>query len=69
MYPCPEPAAERRDMLANVNVRLEDLITVSEGSRLVILGQPPGPSPSGSCHLERRGREAGIFAVWSGCVY
>ncbi|XP_040857954.1 V-type proton ATPase 116 kDa subunit a isoform X1 [Ochotona curzoniae] len=28
VYPCPEPAAERRDMLANVNVRLEDLITV-----------------------------------------
>ncbi|XP_062053583.1 V-type proton ATPase 116 kDa subunit a 4 isoform X1 [Lepus europaeus] len=28
IYPCPEPAAERMDMLAGVNVRLEDLITV-----------------------------------------
>ncbi|XP_044535320.1 V-type proton ATPase 116 kDa subunit a [Gracilinanus agilis] len=28
VYPCPEVAAERRDMLANVNVRLEDLNTV-----------------------------------------
>ncbi|XP_059112539.1 V-type proton ATPase 116 kDa subunit a 4 [Peromyscus eremicus] len=28
IYPCPEPAAERREMLASVNVRLEDLITV-----------------------------------------
>lgn len=28
VYPCPELAAERRDMLANVNVRLEDLNTV-----------------------------------------
>ncbi|KAM4874245.1 V-type proton ATPase 116 kDa subunit a 4 isoform 1-T2 [Thomomys bottae] len=28
IYPCPEPAAERREMLAGVNVRLEDLITV-----------------------------------------
>lgn len=28
IYPCPEHAAERRDMLASVNVRLEDLITV-----------------------------------------
>uniref|UniRef100_A0A8D1SRM6 V-type proton ATPase subunit a n=1 Tax=Sus scrofa TaxID=9823 RepID=A0A8D1SRM6_PIG len=27
-YPCPEPAAERREMLAGVNTRLEDLITV-----------------------------------------
>lgn len=28
IYPCPEPAAERKEMLASVNVRLEDLITV-----------------------------------------
>ncbi|XP_043822770.1 V-type proton ATPase 116 kDa subunit a [Dromiciops gliroides] len=28
VYPCPEVAAERREMLANVNVRLEDLNTV-----------------------------------------
>nr|XP_044633738.1 V-type proton ATPase 116 kDa subunit a isoform X1 [Equus asinus]XP_044633792.1 V-type proton ATPase 116 kDa subunit a isoform X1 [Equus asinus]XP_044633829.1 V-type proton ATPase 116 kDa subunit a isoform X1 [Equus asinus] len=28
VYPCPEPAAERREMLAGVNMRLEDLITV-----------------------------------------
>ncbi|CAH7471255.1 V-type proton ATPase 116 kDa subunit a 4 [Phodopus roborovskii] len=28
IYPCPEPAAERTEMLASVNVRLEDLITV-----------------------------------------
>ncbi|XP_036905007.1 V-type proton ATPase 116 kDa subunit a isoform X2 [Sturnira hondurensis] len=28
IYPCPEPAAERREMLAGVNVRLEDLVTV-----------------------------------------
>ncbi|KAG8523367.1 V-type proton ATPase 116 kDa subunit a isoform 4, partial [Galemys pyrenaicus] len=28
IYPCPEPAAERREMLAGVNTRLEDLITV-----------------------------------------
>lgn len=28
IYPCPEHAAERREMLASVNVRLEDLITV-----------------------------------------
>ncbi|ELW68822.1 V-type proton ATPase 116 kDa subunit a isoform 4 [Tupaia chinensis] len=28
IYPCPEAAAERREMLAGVNVRLEDLITV-----------------------------------------
>ncbi|XP_069852972.1 V-type proton ATPase 116 kDa subunit a 4 [Dipodomys merriami] len=28
IYPCPEPAAERREMLAEVNARLEDLITV-----------------------------------------
>ncbi|XP_020853781.1 V-type proton ATPase 116 kDa subunit a 4 [Phascolarctos cinereus] len=28
VYPCPEVAAERREMLANVNVRLEDLHTV-----------------------------------------
>ncbi|XP_036616122.1 V-type proton ATPase 116 kDa subunit a [Trichosurus vulpecula] len=28
VYPCPEAAAERREMLANVNVRLEDLNTV-----------------------------------------
>ncbi|XP_005405509.1 PREDICTED: V-type proton ATPase 116 kDa subunit a isoform 4 isoform X2 [Chinchilla lanigera] len=28
VYPCPEPATERREMLAGVNVRLEDLITV-----------------------------------------
>ncbi|XP_003791634.1 V-type proton ATPase 116 kDa subunit a [Otolemur garnettii] len=28
IYPCPEPAAERREMLAGVNMRLEDLITV-----------------------------------------
>ncbi|XP_004430767.2 PREDICTED: V-type proton ATPase 116 kDa subunit a isoform 4 isoform X1 [Ceratotherium simum simum] len=28
VYPCPEPAAERREMLAGVNARLEDLITV-----------------------------------------
>lgn len=31
IYPCPEPAAERREMLAGVNVRLEDLVTVSVG--------------------------------------
>ncbi|XP_013208696.1 V-type proton ATPase 116 kDa subunit a isoform X2 [Microtus ochrogaster] len=28
IYPCPESAVERREMLASVNVRLEDLITV-----------------------------------------
>ncbi|EAW83897.1 ATPase, H+ transporting, lysosomal V0 subunit a4, isoform CRA_b [Homo sapiens] len=28
VYPCPEPAVERREMLESVNVRLEDLITV-----------------------------------------
>ncbi|XP_053512585.1 V-type proton ATPase 116 kDa subunit a 4 isoform X5 [Artibeus jamaicensis] len=28
IYPCPEPAAERREMLGGVNVRLEDLVTV-----------------------------------------
>ncbi|XP_072619044.1 V-type proton ATPase 116 kDa subunit a 4 isoform X2 [Vulpes vulpes] len=28
IYPCPEPAAERREMLAGVNMKLEDLITV-----------------------------------------
>uniref|UniRef100_A0A8C8WP44 V-type proton ATPase subunit a n=1 Tax=Panthera leo TaxID=9689 RepID=A0A8C8WP44_PANLE len=28
IYPCPEPAAERREMLAGINVKLEDLITV-----------------------------------------
>ncbi|XP_037691993.1 V-type proton ATPase 116 kDa subunit a [Choloepus didactylus] len=28
IYPCPEPVVERREMLAGVNVRLEDLITV-----------------------------------------
>ncbi|XP_031237425.1 V-type proton ATPase 116 kDa subunit a isoform X2 [Mastomys coucha] len=28
IYPCPEHAAERREMLDSVNVRLEDLITV-----------------------------------------
>lgn len=28
IYPCPEHAAERREMLTSVNVRLEDLITV-----------------------------------------
>ncbi|XP_072508702.1 V-type proton ATPase 116 kDa subunit a 4 [Notamacropus eugenii] len=28
VYPCPEVATERREMLANVNVRLEDLNTV-----------------------------------------
>uniref|UniRef100_A0A2K5CL31 V-type proton ATPase subunit a n=1 Tax=Aotus nancymaae TaxID=37293 RepID=A0A2K5CL31_AOTNA len=28
VYPCPEPAVERREMLDSVNVRLEDLITV-----------------------------------------
>ncbi|XP_016044621.2 V-type proton ATPase 116 kDa subunit a 4 [Erinaceus europaeus] len=28
IYPCPELAAERREILAGVNVRLEDLITV-----------------------------------------
>ncbi|XP_074123905.1 V-type proton ATPase 116 kDa subunit a 4 [Sminthopsis crassicaudata] len=28
VYPCPEVASERREMLANVNVRLEDLNTV-----------------------------------------
>lgn len=28
IYPCPEPAAERKEMLANINVRLEDLVTV-----------------------------------------
>ncbi|KAK2096705.1 hypothetical protein P7K49_025739, partial [Saguinus oedipus] len=27
VYPCPEPAVERREMLESVNVRLEDLIT------------------------------------------
>nr|XP_045016764.1 V-type proton ATPase 116 kDa subunit a isoform X2 [Jaculus jaculus] len=27
-YPCPESAAERREMLSSINVRLEDLITV-----------------------------------------
>lgn len=33
IYPCPESAVERKEMLASVNVRLEDLITVSEGFR------------------------------------
>ncbi|CAO2603210.1 V-type proton ATPase 116 kDa subunit a 4 [Lemmus lemmus] len=28
IYPCPETAVERKEMLASVNVRLEDLITV-----------------------------------------
>ncbi|XP_058930871.1 V-type proton ATPase 116 kDa subunit a 4 [Kogia breviceps] len=28
IYPCPEPASERREMLDGVNMRLEDLITV-----------------------------------------
>ncbi|KAL6033177.1 hypothetical protein STEG23_031796 [Scotinomys teguina] len=28
IYPCPEPAVERKEMLASVSVRLEDLITV-----------------------------------------
>ncbi|XP_077020499.1 V-type proton ATPase 116 kDa subunit a 4 [Tamandua tetradactyla] len=28
IYPCPEPVAERREMLTSINVRLEDLITV-----------------------------------------
>ncbi|XP_055979957.1 V-type proton ATPase 116 kDa subunit a 4 [Sorex fumeus] len=28
IYPCPEPAAERREILASVTSRLEDLITV-----------------------------------------
>ncbi|KAM9216938.1 V-type proton ATPase 116 kDa subunit a 4 [Dugong dugon] len=40
IYPCPEPAAERRDMLAEVNVRLEDLnivITQTESHRQRLL--------------------------------
>ncbi|XP_070280090.1 V-type proton ATPase 116 kDa subunit a 4 isoform X3 [Myotis yumanensis] len=28
IYPCPEPAAERKEMLAGINTRLEDLVTV-----------------------------------------
>ncbi|XP_077915749.1 V-type proton ATPase 116 kDa subunit a 4 isoform X5 [Halichoerus grypus] len=28
IYPCPEPVGERREMLAGVNAKLEDLITV-----------------------------------------
>lgn len=36
IYPCPEPAVERREMLDGVKMRLEDLATVSEafGSRI-----------------------------------
>ena len=30
VYPCPELALERREMLQGVNMRLEDLLTVSE---------------------------------------
>lgn len=30
IYPCPEPAVERREMLDGVKMRLEDLATVSE---------------------------------------
>ncbi|XP_006861227.1 PREDICTED: V-type proton ATPase 116 kDa subunit a isoform 4 [Chrysochloris asiatica] len=40
IYPCPEPAAERKDMLAEVNVRLEDLnivITQTESHRQRLL--------------------------------
>ncbi|XP_036184926.1 V-type proton ATPase 116 kDa subunit a isoform X3 [Myotis myotis] len=28
IYPCPEPAAERKEMLAGINTRLEDIVTV-----------------------------------------
>ncbi|XP_004382449.1 V-type proton ATPase 116 kDa subunit a 4 [Trichechus manatus latirostris] len=40
IYPCPEPVAERRDMLAEVSVRLEDLnivITQTESHRQRLL--------------------------------
>uniref|UniRef100_G1PB06 V-type proton ATPase subunit a n=1 Tax=Myotis lucifugus TaxID=59463 RepID=G1PB06_MYOLU len=41
IYPCPEPAAERKEMLAGINTRLEDLVTVSytqtESSRQSLL--------------------------------
>lgn len=36
IYPCPEPAAERKEMLAGINMRLEDTVTVSEGFRRVL---------------------------------
>lgn len=51
VYPCPEPAAERREMLAGVNVRLEDLITVSERVR---------PGSEG-----RRVLSSGLAARWA----
>lgn len=38
IYPCPEPAVERKEMLDGVNMRLEDLATVSEKFRLMIWG-------------------------------
>lgn len=40
IYPCPEPAAERREMLAGVNAKLEDLITVSVQLRRVTCLHP-----------------------------
>ncbi|KAH0510186.1 V-type proton ATPase 116 kDa subunit a isoform 4 [Microtus ochrogaster] len=45
IYPCPESAVERREMLASVNVRLEDLITFTSGSspnlmKEALYGQP-----------------------------
>ena len=43
IYPCPEPAAERREMLAGVNMKLEDLITVSEVGAHDLNGGCRGP--------------------------
>lgn len=36
IYPCPEPAGERREMLDGVNMRLEDLATVSKEFRRMV---------------------------------
>lgn len=35
VYPCPELALERKEMLQGVNMRLEDLFTVSEAFKRV----------------------------------
>lgn len=66
IYPCPEPAAERREMLAGVNVRLGDLVTVSagfgRGVREAPLGGGAGAAsalPAKSCPRALAGNQLG----------
>ncbi|KAM6202244.1 V-type proton ATPase 116 kDa subunit a 4 [Rhynchocyon petersi] len=56
IYPCPEPAAERKDMLAEVNVRLEDLnvvLTQTESHRQRLLQEAAANWHSWSIQVQK----------------